>query len=111
MSTFRGTPGEWYVAYLDDNGQAVVKAEHTEVATCWHHCVGSIEKEMHANARLIAASPTMFEVVRKCRDTFRMYEKMHLDKGTVDGMQKAAANKYMADMCDAAIAKALGEDQ
>ncbi len=61
---FKGTRGPWAVSYTDDNGQAVVKAEHTEVATCWHHCVGSIEKEMHANAQLIASAPTMFSFIR-----------------------------------------------
>lgn len=54
---FKGTPGKWIVAYDDHNGQAVVSGEHTEVATCWHHSVGSIEKQMRANARLIASAP------------------------------------------------------
>ena len=58
------TPGPWEVAYQDKNGQSVVKGEHIEVATCWHHCVGSIEKEMHANARLIAAAPELLEALR-----------------------------------------------
>jgi hypothetical protein len=58
------TPGPWGVAYLDKNGQAVVKGEHIEIATCWHHCVGAIEKEMHANARLIAAAPELLEALR-----------------------------------------------
>ena len=47
------TPTPWEVAYLDKNGQRVIRAEHIEIATCWHHCVGSIEKEMEANAKLI----------------------------------------------------------
>ena len=34
------TAGPWRVAYNDENGQAVVSGEHTEIATCWHHCVG-----------------------------------------------------------------------
>ena len=59
------TPGPWKVSYFDENMQAVVKAEHIEVATCWHHCVGSIEKEMLVNARLIAAAPEMYEILSK----------------------------------------------
>lgn len=59
MSAAKHTPGPWEVAYLDRNGQSVVKAAHIEIATCWHHCVGSIEQEMHANACLIAAAPDM----------------------------------------------------
>lgn len=53
------TPGPWAVAYDDQHGQAVVKGEHTEIATCWHHSVGSIEKQMRANARLIARAPDL----------------------------------------------------
>ena len=62
------TPGPWEVAYQDKNGQSVVKGEHIEVATCWHHCVGSIEKEMHANARLIAAAPELLEALKEIVD-------------------------------------------
>ena len=59
MSGAKHTPGPWRVDYLDRNGQAVVSGEHTEVATCWHHCVGALEKEMRANAPLIAAAPDL----------------------------------------------------
>lgn len=58
------TPGPWEVSYLDKNGQSVVKAEHIEICTCWHHSVGAIEKEMHANARLIAAAPDMLTALQ-----------------------------------------------
>lgn len=53
------TAGPWRVAYDDRNGQAVVSSEHTEIATCWHHSVGSIEKQMRHNAHLIAAAPDL----------------------------------------------------
>ena len=59
------TPGPWYVGQDDTNGQAIVRGEHIEIATCWHHCVGSIEKEMRANARLIAAAPEMLDALRR----------------------------------------------
>ena len=58
------TPGPWGVAYKDKHGQSVVKNEHIEIATCWHHCVGEIEKEMHANARLIAAAPDLLQALK-----------------------------------------------
>lgn len=48
------TEGDWIADYLDHNDQRVVKGPHIEVCTCWHHSVGSIEKEMEANARFIA---------------------------------------------------------
>ena len=51
------TPGPWRADYLDQHGQRVVKGEHIEIATCWHHSVGAIEREMEANAKLISAAP------------------------------------------------------
>jgi hypothetical protein len=54
------TPGPWRVTDPDKNGQTVVSARDYEVATCWHHCVGSIEKEAHANAFLIASAPSLY---------------------------------------------------
>jgi len=59
----RWTPGPWEVGTDDTNGQAIVRNQHIEVATCWHHCVGSIEKEMRANAHLIAAAPELYEAL------------------------------------------------
>jgi len=53
------TPGPWREAYNDENGQAVVSGENSEIATCWHHCVGALEQQMRANARLIAAAPDL----------------------------------------------------
>jgi len=64
MADTAHTPGPWEVAYLDHNGQRVVRAEHIEVCTCWHHSVGSIEKEMEANARLIAAAPEILAALK-----------------------------------------------
>lgn len=52
----KATPGEWYAYPDDQHGQAVIGGEHTEVATFWHHSVGSIEKQMRANALLAADS-------------------------------------------------------
>jgi len=51
----KATPGPWEVDYLDKNGQRVIRQEHIEIATFWHHSVGSIEKEMEANAALTVA--------------------------------------------------------
>lgn len=59
------TPGPWSVAYFDQHGQAVVKGEHIEIATCWHHCVGGIEKEMRANAKAISLVPDMIDTLRQ----------------------------------------------
>jgi hypothetical protein len=53
------TPGPWELGDLDKNGQRIVRSEHIEICTCWHHCVRSIEREMEGNARLIAAAPDL----------------------------------------------------
>ncbi len=90
------TPGPWEVAYLDRNEQAVVKAEHIEICTCWHHSVGSIEKEMHANARLIAAAPDMLEALRQCLGLIESIEA------------EREVELYCGSLARAAIAKAEG---
>ena len=58
------TPGPWGVGGKDKSGQRIVENEHIEICTCWHHSVGAIEKEMEANARLIAAAPDLLGALR-----------------------------------------------
>lgn len=66
------TPGPWEVSEDDQNGQAVVSSPETEIATCWHHCVGSLEKEMRANARLIAAAPELLDACEALLERYRI---------------------------------------
>jgi hypothetical protein len=101
------TPGPWEVAYLDKNGQAVVKAEHIEIATCWHHCVGSIEKQMQANARLIAAAPELLEALQEAygAPTDLTNAKCHVGITTVERCHRCSRELKAR----AAIAKATGE--
>lgn len=84
------TPGPWDVDYLDKHGQRVVRSQHIEVCTCWHHSVGSIEREMEANAQLIAAAPELLAMLKMAQ--------LWLD---VDG-------RYDMQGINAAIAKAEG---
>ena len=78
------TPGPWRVAYLDCNRQSVVMGEHIEIATCWHHSVGSIEKEMHANARLIAAAPDLLKALQDLIDSHWLHDSHAVEfDGTV----------------------------
>jgi len=67
------------------------------------------QREAVANARLIAAAPDLLEACVEAAKTFRRYEALHLDKGTVDGAQKAAANASQAKSIEAIIARARGE--
>jgi chromosome segregation ATPase len=59
------TPGPWEVGDFDKNGQRVIRSQFYEIATCWHHCVTSIEREMQANAELLAKAYEM--AVSLCR--------------------------------------------
>jgi hypothetical protein len=58
------TPGPWALGERDENDQRIVRSEHIEICTCWHHCVGNIERQMEANARLIAAAPDLLWALR-----------------------------------------------
>ncbi len=93
--TTKHTPGPWSPAYLDHAGQRVVKGEHIEICTCWHHSVMSIEKEMEANARIIAAAPDMFEALDRSLSWLASYPG------------GGASECY--DQARSAIAKARGE--
>lgn len=98
MGEAKHTPGSWSLGDLDHNGQRVVRAEHIEVATCWHHCVGGLEAQMEANARLIAASPDLLEALD------------WLVGCLGDGSLQNDGGFYLAK-ARAAIAKATGSDQ
>lgn len=54
------TPGPWEVGNgVSGTDEATVDAPHYQICTLHHHAVGSIKKEMHANARLIAEAGTV----------------------------------------------------
>lgn len=90
------TPGPWQVGYLDTHGQAVVVGEHIEIATCWHHCVRAIEKEMHANARLIAAAPEMYLLIERAgRAITDMFEQLMWGNWQDDHGHAVSMNQQM----------------
>ncbi len=71
------TPGPWETQGLDKAGQAIVGNKYIELFTCWHHSVGSIEKEMRSNATFIAlANPaTILELcalLEKAEDALKV---------------------------------------
>lgn len=69
MSEINHTPGPWTVGGLDRNAQRIVRGSNLEIATCWHHNVATIEEQMEANARLIAAAPDLLGIVELIDDT------------------------------------------
>lgn len=88
------TPGPWHVGYVDGNGQSVVLGEHVEICTCWHHSIGSIEREMRGNAKLIAAAPTLYAALAEMRRQFTW--------GNPD-------QRHALKFADMALSKARGE--
>ena len=68
------TPGEWNVGALDKNDQRRVGSDNGRlIATCHHECVGALEIEMEANARLIAAAPELLEALEACLPHLQVY--------------------------------------
>jgi hypothetical protein len=67
MSAFKGTPGPWSVGAEDaDNGEIEIISEARPYV-----CMvlpGEIDDTTAANARLIAAAPTMHEYIAKRAD-------------------------------------------
>lgn len=51
----------------------------------------------------VLAPISMVHALRKCAETFRSYEQMHLAKADGAGVEKARRNAEMADLCDAAL--------
>ena len=88
LSATAHTEGPWHVAEDDANGQAVVSSQHTEIATCWHHCVGSIEQQMRSNALLIAAAPDLLAACVALLDDGHSFES--------EGMARDAARAAIA---------------
>lgn len=107
-------PGRWYVG---GNGRDVLQFDERKDCGQLIATVASyVQSEGHTSigpetARLISAAPDLLEAVRKCAAQFREYERLHLEKCTLDGNEKAARNAAMAELCEAALSKATGEQQ
>ena len=74
------TPLPWELSDHDANGQRIVRGEHIEICTCWHHCVGSIEKEMEANAAFIVqACNSHDDIVAALEAMYAIHTGEHAD--------------------------------
>lgn len=82
-------------------------------------------REVAANAALVAAAPDLLDtiarlseeverlrvVVKEAAATFRQYERVHLDKGTIEGHAKAARNARMAAKLEDALLQSAGSSE
>lgn len=103
------TPGPWEIAEDDIHGQAVVRGEHTEIATCWHHCVGSLEIEMRANARLIAAAPDMLRALSILLEVYSKPDMRLCCDGQDCTCMGSTSHQEAEHFARAVIAQAKGE--
>jgi hypothetical protein len=88
---------------LDHAGQRVVRNEDIEICTCWHHSVGSIEREMEANAALIAAAPALYEALATTAGNIRSLGPAGALAPTFE------CYRPWLEMVEAALAAAQGE--
>ncbi len=102
------TPGPWASDYLDQNGQRVVSGQHIEICTCWHHSVGSIEKEMEANAHLIAAAPDLYAALDDLLASYAEPDQQICCGGHGCGCRGASVRDLAEHHARTAIAKARG---
>jgi hypothetical protein len=98
MSETRWTPGPWR-AVLEDYGMAYSEA-YVNIDDGWSKIasVWCSNKGYEANARLIAAAPELFGALNAARSQLKTL-------GTPDD----PVNNHIIGMCDAALAKARGE--
>lgn len=62
-----------------------------------------------AEATRAPSDAALVEALDACKVKFAEYALLHYRKRTPDGDEKAMANQRMADMCDAALAAAKGQ--
>lgn len=71
--------------------------------------VSNAVPDVAANMHLIAAAPTLYAKVEIAATIFREYERIHAEKGTVEGDMKARRNAQYAEEMEAAAAQARGQ--
>lgn len=100
------TAGPWHVGRLDQLGQRIVESEHIELFTGWHHCVGSIEKEMEANAQLIAALRNHAKaLIASARLVEEMEEALKAARRHAELIRFAPERRHVIKVLDAVLAK------
>ena len=106
------TPGPWAVAKkasrrVTANGIIICNAVLRNRGGPKHKTYMKDEHEAEANAALLAASPDMFAALVEAEARLRYSGDHFHDAGLIS---RAKADWASADMCRAAIAKALGHD-
>jgi hypothetical protein len=62
-----------------------VRNEHIELATLWHHSVGSIEKEMESNAAAIVAAMNALPALLECASVLQKLAQVAMTSGGTAG--------------------------
>lgn len=98
MNTTKHTPGPWTY----DETWALILAEHgAEIAAV--HAARSVKGEPQANARLIAAAPTMYEALQAIIHELNTYGCINSQDNDPDGHESPAIAKVYAAIKSAAI--------
>ena len=118
MTEPKWTPGPWRVG-IDDDGNPLSGRPCVDAAAEYDctivHFAGFVQeywrsargdREIHANARLIAAAPELYEALR----LHKVYEETPTDRGWTNGPKGKARAAWLAAR-DAAMAKAEGRAQ
>jgi hypothetical protein len=69
------TPGPWNIQFSSgNNGQGGYVHRLQSGITIIQHLNGTTEKEIHANARLIAAAPELLDILKDCAGVLQSFE-------------------------------------
>lgn len=101
MSTTKHTPGEW--AHTDGSIYSYGVGHGADIATVNTDSAHLTDEEAEANARLIAAAPTMLQALKDCMSWFELnyiHYKIPMSRVGSPGFIETAQN---------AINKATGE--
>ncbi len=100
-------PGPWHTD-PETGDQSVLGLDGFMVADCaiFSAARGApTAARCRSNAVAIAALPDLLSVLRTSAETFRFYERVHIEKGP-DHTDRAIRNRAMAELCEAALSRA-----